>query len=527
MAKGTDFGFDELIELIQEISSGVQVKEGLLVPEVKAAFKSMVREAGAAAAFMEVLNNQADPRHSENEDVVNGALDVIKATRAIDKAVFEDLCLNSGFTKRQVGAIGRSIERSYDNDTTASQILMESQSLGILLLQNPKIRTILAQDKIEPEGNDYDEFIRYVVGQGYSHVQLEKIARLTVYQRQRFEDDLKENEWLRKSFEKFKEEGKPTTRELERCSSHMRRQCVASMREHPIYFSAMNGIPCAKMSNGFEIDENYFEKKSPAGWPDAWGVDGGHAEIHCVTTLDNFLSQRSQSLSHAYAVSNGIKAGTLDGVSSFEVHGWCGSVVADDRHEHFNEILTSLVSKGAVSREDADAFKASPIHVEALKMLRFEAPEKFNELAKGHHLGLHSDKDFHFQLKNAAVQYELSFKSLQRAIGVLKKIAETNPSLKSIETAFAGAYETLAFGFDCAVNGLHGKARKHAAAVAKCQDGLMAAWESLEMASNDAKKASPASRNAEKILERQYAKFSETHKDQQNALASGDKSLPG
>ena len=525
MKERNSIGYEGLISLIQEISAGVNLKETLLIPDVKESLRQVVAEAGNVAAFIELLKNPADQQYIDNKIIVDGAMDILKAIYVIDKQIFKEMSLYAGFSDNQVQVLNENFQKSINNDDTATKILFESHAIGNLLIQNPNIKGLLKNNPYTDNENNLDSFIRYIVGNGLPHVQLEKIARLTIYQKQQLAKDLESNPEFKNLFEKYMEKGELSKSELHYCTNIIKDKCIFNMQETPIQITTKNGIPCARLSESIDIDSDFFEKKSPAGWPDAFGVQDGHADIYSVTVYESFQTQQSQSLNHAYALHNGIISGELDSVKTFESVGWCDSIVGDDKHKNFNILLNELVSSKIISKDDFNAFKAHSIHTEALKQIRFNSPEKLNLLAGKHALGLYSDKNFLFKIKKDNVQYEMSFKSLQRAIKVMEKVVEKNPPLYLIGTAYSKAFSIIAYGFKCAIDSQHSQDPKFADEIKDCQKSLHGIWKKLELIDSNAAKDLMVSREPDWILDDQFKTYDELFRNHQDSLVNGTKSI--
>lgn len=525
MKERNSIGYEGLISLIQEIASGVNLKETLLIPEVKESLKQVIDEAGNVAAFIELLKNPADQQYIDNKIIVDGAMDILKAIYIIDEYIFKEMCIYSGFSENQVNVLKENFAKSITNESTATKILFESHAIGNLLIQSPNIKELLQNNPYTENENNLDSFIRYIVGNGLPHVQLEKIARLTIYQKQQLENDLANNLKFKKAFEQYMANGELSKSQLDDCTAFIKGNCILNMQETPIQITTKNGIPCARLSHSIDIDDSFFENKSPPGWPDAFGVYKGHADIYSVTVYENFSTQQSQSLNHAYALNNGIISGELNGVKSFESVGWCDSIVGDDKYKNFNNQLAELLSQKIIDKEDFNSFKAHSIHTEALKQIRYNSSEKLNMLAGKHALGLFSDKNFLFKIKKDTVQYEMSFKSLQRAIKVMEKIVEKNPPLYLIGTAYSRAFSTIAYGFKCAIDSKHSQDSKYSDAIKDCQKSLHGIWKKLELIDSNAAKDLMLSREPDWILDEQYKTYDDLYKNHQESLINGTKSI--
>ena len=454
MAIKKKLGFDGLVLLLDEVKSGVAEKDFLLNTQVKSAVKDIVNEAGSAADIIEISENPSSQESQDNEEIVQSAFEVLRTIFAIDKSIFNTLCEHAGFHAKQIKVLTSNIQALSSNNTKAAKLLLESHAEGKLLIQNPHIQKLLAFNQYLDHINHLDAFIRYIAETGTKSVQLEKIARLTIYQKQKLSEDLKNNPELQKLFKKFtsrKTKEEPLTEEeLGRCKDLIVSACVEHMNQTPIAWSFKESsdgtnVPCAIHSDKREITINSFEQKSPGGWPDAWGVFNEHLDVFSVTTIEDFSTQASQAFEQAYSILNGIKTGYLEDIKTFLVWGWCGSILNGGDHKKFNEVIDGLVKNEEITESEYNVFKTSPIHVEALKLLRLNCVEKYSELASNVCLGIHADdKNAYLSLKPADLQFEMSFSNITRSIKVLEKVLEKNPSLDQMGVAFERATLCLA-----------------------------------------------------------------------------------
>jgi hypothetical protein len=464
-----NINIEELLAIVQEVSDGIIPTSTLLNQITKNAVKKTVNDAGSSASILALATNPSE-LNDAHKSVVYDALEILRSIHLIDKNAFQELCSYSGFTDGQIDLLKEHIVQLNSFPEASTKLLLESHSKNLLLIQNPKIQNLLKFREYDDTENALDDFVRYITKNGTPSVQLEKIARLSIYQKQQLAEDINNDVMLQEYFSTFLQKGTMSADDLTACSDLITEKCVEHMSSKTLSFSSKtdsNGVtvPIAIHSDRIQVDTTFFEKKSPPAWPDAWGFKNNHLDVFSVTMMDDFSTQVSQSFEQASAILNGAKTGYLELDSTkpqFTSFGWCNSVFGDNKNETFQNAVKNAVESKAITQEDEKALKASPVHAEALKILRFNSEERYSSISPHVRLGIHSSNSESFmELKPSELQFSTSFSNILQSMAALSVVADKNKKLNLMGVAFERAAMTLTNGFKNAVNSQFASEKKY------------------------------------------------------------------
>lgn len=474
-------GYEELATIINEIDNGASQVTELLNPSIKEYFKSLLLEAGDATIILESIGSRA-PLSSEGKPILDFATDTILHIHQSSKEVLTTLLDYAGLTQKQIQRVNEACSQKEKSIEKSVCHLFEAEAFNLPLINYPKNKILLSIKK-KDDGNDnlgdnsFDAFVRYLVSNGVPSVILEELARLTIYQKLQFKEDLTTNLKFQNIYNTFIETGKIRQEEITYSKRIIDSSILNNCQKYPIQITTENGgIPVAKYKSDAEIIERWVGKRAPASFFDAWGVKEGVLHIYCVTNQYSFENQDIQVVNDAYGIENGMLKGELEGISDYQIIGLCNPLIGESHDEflNFSEQLREMMRDGSISKFEFNSLKYSPVNKEILKIINGTADLLYEKI-KGHiSMGLHSDNTIPIKLKSKEIQVSTSINGIASAINVLRKISERNPALHQIDTAFSTYAKDLAEAYRLA----------HAAIVlntvdSKLQDTLDQAEEDL------------------------------------------------
>lgn len=439
--------YNELENIITEIEKGLHDDKELLTESIKEYFKSLMMEAGDVAIMLEKISSNS-PQAIDEKPVLDFATDTVLRIHKISPNALSELCSYSGLSDKQILKISETCLAKENSEDKAVCFLFESTALELSLINYPKNKELLNQTKqsnynsndTTQDENTFDAFVRYLVSNGVPSVVLEELARLSIYQKLQFPDDLKVNFKLQKIYNTFVETGKITKDEIDYSKTEIVKSILKNIQDYPIQIlSANGGMPIAKFGNSYELNESFLRKRAPATYFDAWGVKDGILHVLCVTNNYTFETQDNQVIRDANGIENGIKKGELKGITGYKIIGLCNPLIGDDNDDYlaFSEQLKAMQNSNTISKNEFMSLKFSAVHKEMLKILENTSDALYDKIVGKVSLGFHSDNSPSIAIKSKEVQVSTSVAGISRAISVLKKITETNPSLHKIDTAFS------------------------------------------------------------------------------------------
>lgn len=448
-----NINFESILELIIDIDSNNLTKDILLDQDVKDGFKYYINSVAPAADLIKLLTAN-DPSKPIQEEMLSDAESLLKSIHAIDANIFKELCTYTGLTNVQIEHLTENFNDLIDTNIRALDILFDAYSKQKLVIEHPDIAKLIKNKSISIKENHFDAFIEYIIGESFPSTQLEKFAKLSVYQAHLLESHILYDQDISNLHSMYSAGLKVPKDLLVKCAEKIKNSIDYTMRVYPYicidekFIDADGfpyGIPTIKKTSPID---NLFDRTSPSCFFDAWGIKDRNLLVYSVTAKSDFSTQDSQVIKQAYAIKNGIMTKSITEADDFTIKGICAPINYTDS---FNRSLNYLIKEGLDSKL-LNNFKHIALHSETLKILTNTSSDKYNDLRKHISLSLYGDDKATLNFKKDTVQYKLSITALSDAINVLNSIIDKNPTFYLMESTINQITGIIAAGLKNALS---------------------------------------------------------------------------
>lgn len=444
---------EEFLDLLNDIEIGLDNKTSIL--DFKDFIKTNLVE---GTKLVHSINNMSkvDPDYEVFKETIDGLSNNLVKIYNIDKNIFGEILIYSGFTNDQVDLFSSAIESSEDKVEEMTYLLAESYFKDINILQNPNSKKIMSRKNYEDKSdNQFSEFIEYILEGVLPAQAMENIAKLSIFQRTKLETVIKNDPTFKNILEKFKNGESIPKNEKNYVRNKIETNIADMFKNVPVY-KYRNGVGYVTIQP--ELGHfNIWEKTAGRNRPDAYGIDNnGTLYVATVTSNTNFENQNNQSIEWANYIENGIKINMLKNIKDFKVIICCNPILNDldekgTLFKEFRREIKNLEQSYIISKNEIDSLKRLAVDVEILSMFRNVSLEKYQKLRDKLEFSVLGE-NFIIVPKEMNEQYKESINNLDISLGILNKIILNNSMLEKMQTPFKFLVEAVSEG---AYNGLN------------------------------------------------------------------------
>lgn len=438
---------EEFIDLLNDIEDGIEDKATLL--EYKNFIKNNLLEGTELVQKINLIST-SDPNYEVFKETVDDLSNSLVKIHNIDRNIFKEILLYSGFNLIQIDAFSKGIESSENKVEEMTNLLAESYFKGINILQNPNSKKMMSRTSyVENSGNIFSEFLEYILEDVLPAQAMENIAKFSIYQRIKLDKLIKNDPRLKDALENFKNGNTISDIDKKYISKKITEDMSEMFQIIPIY-KFRNNIGYVEMKRE-QGHINPLIQTAGRNRPDAYGLDeNGMLYVATVTSNTNFETQNNQSIEWANYIQNGINIGKLKTVNDFKVLICCNPILneLDEKgtlFKGFRREIQKLEQDKIINYDDIQSLKRLAIDAEILSIFKNVSLDKYQNLKDKLEFSVLGE-EFIIIPKEMNEQYKECIKNLEVSLKVLNKIITNNPTLDKMQTAFKFLVQTVSEG---------------------------------------------------------------------------------